>query len=123
MKLTVTRNTGSYSMFRKIKILLDGEKIGEIGRNETLSFDVDGGLHSVSAKIDWVETNRISLDFSSGDKKVNIGTNFKFKEEAKVKLSWNPFKSISNASKDVGNLCAGKTSKGEAAIYVEEVLE
>ena len=121
MSLTVKRDSGNYSMLRKFKILVDGNSIGEIARNETITFAVPSGMHTVSVKIDWVETNRISFNFDSGDKAILIGTNFKLKEEMKPRLSWNPFKSISNAFKDVGNMMSGKTSSGEAAIYIKDI--
>lgn len=121
MKLNVVRDTGSYSVFRKMKVLLDGNLIGEIARNETLSFDIPGGLHSVSAKIDWVETNRISFDFDSGDKAVKIISNFSVKQEMKPRLSWNPFKTLANAVEDTVNMSKGKTSSGQNVIEIVDV--
>ena len=121
MSLIVKRDSGSYAMFRKFKILVDGNPIGKIGRNETITLEVPSGQHTVSVKIDWVETNRISFDFDSGDKSILIGTNFRLKEEIKPRFSWNPFRSMSKAVDDVGNMMAGKTSNGEAAIFIKDI--
>ena len=69
MKLTIVRDTGYYGALCKIKILLDGQTLCSISNNETITVDVPNGIHSISAKSGWVETNHLNLDFGTGDKK------------------------------------------------------
>lgn len=109
MKLTITRDTGWYAMLRKIKVLMDGKPIGEVRRNETRTFDVMRGMHTVSAKIDWVESERLALDFDTGDKRVLIGSRCR-KMRDMLKLSR-------------GNLMAGTAANGEPVIFVREMTE
>ena len=65
MQLTITRDTGYYGRMRKIAIIVDGTQICSIANKESLIAEVLPGIHTIWAKIDWFETNKLSLDFGS----------------------------------------------------------
>lgn len=79
-KLRVIRNPEWINSARKIRVYLDGQKIGTILNGEIKEFDVPAGQHILQVKIDWcgsnalacmitekrVETVTISSGFKSG---------------------------------------------------------
>src|SRR6476661_2145027 len=53
--------------FRSYSIVLDGAKLGEIKRGETLEFPIPSGQHQLSMKIDWCRSNMIQFAASDSD--------------------------------------------------------
>ncbi|MEP7209928.1 MAG: toll/interleukin-1 receptor domain-containing protein [Alphaproteobacteria bacterium] len=52
---------------RKMALLIDGQKAGEIGNGETVSFHVPPGRHELIARIDYIKSEVFLIDVSSGD--------------------------------------------------------
>lgn len=51
--LTITRDKGYADRLRAYKVVLNGERIGEIRNGETKEFSICPGKHTLSLKIDW----------------------------------------------------------------------
>lgn len=56
---------GSYAA-RKIAILIDGQKVGEVANAATAEFAVAPGKRDVSARVDYVKSKPFSVDVVSG---------------------------------------------------------
>ena len=60
--LTIVRSSEYANRIRKIDILLDDKKIGDISNGESKTFDIPGGQHSLKAKVDWCSSNLVNFD-------------------------------------------------------------
>jgi hypothetical protein len=124
MKLTIVRDTGYYGALCKIKILLDGQTLCSISNNETITVDVPNGIHSISAKSGWVETNHLNLDFGAGDKKIRLIANYAPKEELKKGLKkiswWNPFHNIKETISTIKKSAQGRNEDGEPILALKD---
>ena len=69
--LNITRKQGFFGRFRKLKILVDGEIVASVGGSDSASIAVAPGHHSVTVKMDWVESQPLELDVTDGET-VNI---------------------------------------------------
>ncbi len=116
MKLTIIRDTGDYSKLKKISILIDSKPLCAIANGETLTVDVPNGLHSISAKEAWVETNRISFDFDSGDKVVRLFSSYNLKTELKRTSIFHPIRNL----KSTWNMMKGKYEDGEPVLELKD---
>lgn len=65
--ITVRRGDNWQDMMRKFKVLIDGEVVGKIGRKKSIDTEVSTGPHEVTLKLDWVESQPLTVDTSSGD--------------------------------------------------------
>jgi hypothetical protein len=54
------RRTGYFGVARKLKILIDGQVVGAVGR-EGGSIDLEPGPHEVAVKMDWVKSRPLEL--------------------------------------------------------------
>jgi len=52
MSLTVKRSYDSAGMLRRMKVRVDGEAVGSLRRGETLTIEVDEGVHTVQGAMD-----------------------------------------------------------------------
>lgn len=52
-KIEITRTTEWINNAGRIRVYLDGQKIGSIYDGETKEFEVTGGKHKLRAKINW----------------------------------------------------------------------
>jgi hypothetical protein len=59
--LTITRDSGYADRRRAYKVVLDGERIGEIRNGETKEFPIGLGRHALSLKIDWCGSNTVEF--------------------------------------------------------------
>ncbi|MDD4993263.1 MAG: hypothetical protein PHR83_13635 [Paludibacter sp.] len=59
--LTIKRQLQCQSILRKVKIIVDGHKIGKIANGETKSFKIPSGKHKVVAQIDWCKSPELSF--------------------------------------------------------------
>ena len=116
MKLTIIRDTGDYSKLKKINVLIDGQPLCAIANGETLTVDVPSGLHSISAKEAWVETNRISFDFDSGDKIVRLFSSYSLKDELKRTSIFHPMRNL----KYTWNMMKGKNEDGKPVLELKD---
>ena len=53
-RLFVSRAAGNYALLRKLRVLVDGQEVGSVARNEVQSFPIDPGPHLVQVGMDWV---------------------------------------------------------------------
>ena len=126
MKLTIVRDTGYYGALCKIKILLDGQTLCSISNNETITIDIPNGIHSISAKSGWVETNHLNLDFGAGDKKIRLIANYAPKEELKKGLKkiswWNPFHNIKETISTIKKAAQGRNEDGNPILELRDEI-
>jgi hypothetical protein len=54
-------------VLRTYKVVIDGNRAGEIRRGETKTFDVTPGRHEIHLEIDWAKSRNVELNLSSGD--------------------------------------------------------
>jgi hypothetical protein len=62
--LTIRRDSGYADRLRAYKVVLDGQRIGEIRNGETKEFSIGPGKHALLLKIDWCgsETVEFAVD-------------------------------------------------------------
>ena len=65
-QLKLTRDSGYADKARDYIVLLNGQRIGEIGDGEQRVFDIPAGSHELSLKIDWCTSNTLSLNVAQG---------------------------------------------------------
>ncbi|WP_373756438.1 hypothetical protein [Streptococcus ferus] len=63
--IKLERGTKGANMFRKFKVFIDNEYVGKIKRGQELEFQVSEGQHEVYCKIDWEQSNIITVDVSA----------------------------------------------------------
>ena len=59
--LTITRESGYADPLRAYKVVLNGERIGEIRNGETKEFSIGPGKHALSLKIDWCGSETVEF--------------------------------------------------------------
>lgn len=74
--IELTRISEYANRVRKIKVLLDGRKIGTISNGETKVFDVPEGEHNLQVKIDWLVSN--AVEFEANEQEVKRFKTFSF---------------------------------------------
>lgn len=60
-KLVITRPKEWINKYRRYKIFLDGNSLGEIKNDEILEFELPNGQHTIKAKIDWCSSNEMTV--------------------------------------------------------------
>ncbi|MGT2737487.1 hypothetical protein ACVRXS_10195 [Streptococcus orisratti] len=60
--IKLERGTKGANMFRKFKVFIDNEYVGKIKRGQELEFQVSEGQHEVYCKIDWEQSNVLTVD-------------------------------------------------------------
>ncbi|MFD0975423.1 hypothetical protein [Salinimicrobium gaetbulicola] len=68
-KLRIHRSNQWYGGVRDYKIFLDNQKIGEVGKGDTKEFNIPDGEHQLFAKIDWFETEKVSLNLEKDEER------------------------------------------------------
>ena len=63
-KLIVKRTSEWKNRWGKIRIYLDGEKIGVISNGQVKAFDIVQGEHKLKTSINWVGSETISFEIS-----------------------------------------------------------
>ena len=127
MQLIITRDTGIYSKIRKVNIFLDGNCLCLISDKETMSLDIKGGLHTVSAKIDCFGANRIAHDFDLHDMKVRLISNYTPMGDLKKGLRnislWNPIHNVEETIRTLKNSFAGLTEDDKPMLELKNESE
>ncbi len=75
MILRVIRKSNYTDKLRHYKIFIDDVYSGKISENQTRTFDLEPGKHSIYAKIDWGISNTITFDSVDGDRTFEVGPN------------------------------------------------
>jgi hypothetical protein len=66
--ITIERQAGGQlDRARKYKVLIDGKKVGTIGKGKRVSFDVPRGSHEVMLKIDWARSEPLRVDLAENE--------------------------------------------------------
>lgn len=66
-KIVINRSSEFSNKFRKIKIYLEDQKIGEIKDGETKQFDIQPGQYTLTARIDWCKSNDLLVNLEKGE--------------------------------------------------------
>ena len=59
-----------FGRFRTFEVIIDGERVGNVGRKIPERYGVRPGLHSLSAKMDWCRTQTLSVCLRADDEAV-----------------------------------------------------
>ena len=62
--ISLTRDSDYFGILRKYRVIIDGQKVGEIAYGETRLFNLRPGLHKIQVKIDWWKSKSMSIDAS-----------------------------------------------------------
>jgi hypothetical protein len=65
--LTIVRDSGYADRLRNYQVMLDGNKVGQLGNSETKQFSVSPGHHRLSLKIDWCGSKPVEFDVEEKD--------------------------------------------------------
>ncbi|MEQ1492608.1 MAG: hypothetical protein ABL932_18845 [Terricaulis sp.] len=65
--IEIGRDTRVLAMPRKCGVLVDGEKVGELGVEEVIRVRVSPGEHSVQARLSWVVSSPCVVSVRAGD--------------------------------------------------------
>src|SRR5262245_15638529 len=66
--ITVERKAGGFGhRLRKYKVVVDGQEVGRVGDDESLSTEVSPGAHEVLLKVDWCQSPALSVDVSRNE--------------------------------------------------------
>lgn len=68
-KLIIARSSEWSNRGRKIRIYLDGKKIGTIEDGATMEFELQPGEHVLQAKIDWCGSQKHNFSLPEGGSK------------------------------------------------------
>ncbi|MFC3931499.1 hypothetical protein ACVR0S_08070 [Streptococcus dentapri] len=60
--IKLERGTKGANMFRKFKVFIDDDCVGKIKRGERLEFSVPEGTHKIYCKIDWEQSNTLTVN-------------------------------------------------------------
>ncbi|MGT2923786.1 hypothetical protein ACVR0O_01060 [Streptococcus caviae] len=60
--IRLERGRKGANMFRKFKVFIDDDCVGKIKRGESLEFSVPEGMHEVYCKIDWEQSNTLTVN-------------------------------------------------------------
>jgi len=59
--LTITRRKTYNASLRNAAILIDGQKVGEVGNGGTVTVDVPDGDHELRTRIDWYNSRPLAF--------------------------------------------------------------
>lgn len=64
--IEIRRGNHATGSARNIAILIDGEKVGEVGNGKTIALRVTPGVREVSARIDYIKSAPFTVDAQTG---------------------------------------------------------
>ena len=62
MRIQVSRDKGGYGRWRKLKLYVDDEHLFDIKAGEAMIIDIPPNAKTIHGKMDWLETNLLSLE-------------------------------------------------------------
>ena len=65
--LTIVRDSGYADRIRAYRVILDGQKIGEIRNGETKQFPIAPGRHRIALKVDWCGSKPVDFTVTETD--------------------------------------------------------
>ncbi len=69
--LTITRLPSRADRLRSYNVNIDGTTIGSIGPEETKSFKLEPGTHTLCVRIDWGRSNKVEFTMQ-GDEEIQF---------------------------------------------------
>ncbi|SDD07346.1 hypothetical protein SAMN05421663_106171 [Terribacillus halophilus] len=60
--IEVKRQRSWSDQLRNYDVILDGKKLGTVGRKESCSFHVEPGRHTIHLEIDWCRSKKIEFE-------------------------------------------------------------
>ncbi len=80
MKIKVSRDKGNFGRFRKLKLYVDDEHLFDIKAGEAMIIDIPPNAKTIHGKMDWLETNLLSLE------NIGAGEQIKIEEPSVVQI-------------------------------------
>ena len=72
MKIKVSRDKGNFGRFRKLKLYVDDEHLFDIKAGEAMIIDIPPNAKTIHGKMDWLETNLLSLENIGAGEQIKI---------------------------------------------------
>ena len=67
VSLYITRDKVWYGRWRKLRVVLDGDEIGNLASGESKLFDVSSGDHELLVQMDWVKSEAVTFTCGEGE--------------------------------------------------------
>ena len=80
MRIQVSRDKKSYGRWRKLKLYVDDEHLFDIKAGEAMIIDIPPNAKTIHGKMDWLETNLLSLE------NIRAGEQIKIEEPSAVQV-------------------------------------
>ena len=80
MKIKVSRDKGNFGRIRKLKLYVDDEHLFDIKAGEAMIIDIPPNAKTIHGKMDWLETNLLSLE------NIRAGEQIKIEEPSAVQI-------------------------------------
>ena len=80
MKIKVSRDKRSWGRWRKLKLYVDDEHLFDIKAGEAMIIDIPPNAKTIHGKMDWLETNLLSLE------NIRAGEQIKIEEPSAVQV-------------------------------------
>ena len=80
MRIQVSRDKGNFGRFRKLKLYVDDEHLFDIKAGEVMIIDIPPNAKTIHGKMDWLETNLLSLE------NIRAGEQIKIEEPSAVQV-------------------------------------
>ena len=78
MRIQVSRDKGRFGRFRKLELHVDDEHLFDIKAGEAMIIDIPPNAKTIHGKMDWLETNLLSLE------NIRTGEQIKIEDGAKA---------------------------------------
>ncbi len=65
--ISVRRVSSWGARMREYGVRIDGQKVGSVGNDQILTFDVTPGPHSVHVQVDWIKSDVQTVDLAPGE--------------------------------------------------------
>jgi len=62
--IKIQRSSEYANRFRNMLLFLDGVEVAKIANGETIELEVEKGVHSLRAKIDWATSNEVQFEIN-----------------------------------------------------------
>tara|TARA_B100000929_G_scaffold66780_1_gene50905 strand:- start:502 stop:900 length:399 start_codon:yes stop_codon:yes gene_type:complete len=72
MRIQVSRDKGRFGRFRKLELHVDDEHLFDIKAGEAMIIDIPPNAKTIHGKMDWLETNLLSLENIRAGEQIKI---------------------------------------------------
>ena len=72
MRIQVSRDKGNFGRWRKLKLYVDDEHLFDIKAGEAMIIDIPPNAKTIHGKMDWLETNLLSLENIRAGEQIKI---------------------------------------------------